>query len=133
MTRSAKLLLAVLTLHAASPVSAGPDVTAPSPQMSVAAFLGRVGELAKTGPEWTLGPEAGKLFGVISEVGKSYRQNLAERRAANQPVEACLPETAEIDSDVLFAHLAGYSAEAAGRTSIAEAFAELVRKRFACP
>ncbi|MFM7349658.1 MAG: hypothetical protein ACKO01_09235 [Erythrobacter sp.] len=126
------VLLAGLALHLAAPLSAAPEAPAPSPQMSVAAFLERVGTLAKTGPEWTLSPEASKLFAAISETGKAYRQTLAQRRAAGQPVEACLPDTAEIDSDALFAHLAGYSAEAARQTSIADAFAALVRAKFPC-
>jgi prolyl-tRNA editing enzyme YbaK/EbsC (Cys-tRNA(Pro) deacylase) len=128
-----RLVLAGLALHLAAPLAAASDGAAPSPQMTVADFLERVGTLAKTGPEWTLSPEASQLFAAISQTGKAYRQTLAERRAAGQPVEACLPETAEIDSDALFAHLAGYSAEAARKTSIAEAFAALVRQRFPCP
>ncbi len=132
MTHAFKLLLAAFALHAAAPLPAALPVPAPSPQMTVATFLERVGELAKGGPEWTLSAEAGELFAVLSGVGKAYRKDLADRRAAGQKVEACLSEEAEIGSDVLFAHLAGYSAEAAGRTSIAEAFAELVRQRFPC-
>lgn len=62
---------------------------------------------------------------MLSDIGKAYRQNLAERRAAGQPVEACLPPEAEIDSDTLFAHLIGYSADQAHRTSIAEAFSKV--------
>lgn len=104
----------------------------PSPDMTVAAFLARVDQLRTRGPEWTLSPEAGELFGAISTVGKAYRQTLADRLAAGQPVEACLPPEAEIESDVLFAHLAGYTPEAAARTTIREAFSQLVQQRFPC-
>jgi hypothetical protein len=104
----------------------------PSPDMTVAAFLARVDQLRTGGPEWTLSPEAGELFGAISTVGKAYRQTLADRLTAGQPVEACLPPEAEIESDVLFAHLAGYTPEAAARTTIREAFSQLVRQRFPC-
>lgn len=104
----------------------------PSPDMTVAAFLARVDQLRTRGPEWTLSPEAGELFGAISTVGKDYRQTLADRLAAGQPVEACLPPEAEIESDVLFAHLAGYTPEAAARTTIREAFSQLVQQRFPC-
>jgi hypothetical protein len=103
-----------------------------SPDMTVAAFLARVDQLRTGGPEWTLSPEAGELFGAISAVGKAYRQTLADRLTAGQPVEACLPPEAEIESDVLFAHLAGYTPEAAARTTIREAFSQLVRQRFPC-
>ncbi|MEE4315728.1 MAG: hypothetical protein V2I74_01980 [Erythrobacter sp.] len=101
--------------------------------MTVASFLERVGELRRKGPEWTLSPEAGELFGALSEAGKSYRQELQRRRDAGEPVEACLPPEAEIDSDVLFAHLTGYAPADARRTTIREAFAELVSIRFPCP
>lgn len=131
MSNAFNILLAALALHAATTLSASPPV--PSPQMSVADFLERVGDLAKMGPGWIQSPEAGELFAVISGTGKTYRQTLTEQRAAGAVPEACLPEEAEIDSDQLFAHLAGYSANAARRTSIAEAFAELVRKRYPCP
>ena len=104
----------------------------PSPDMTVAAFLARVDQLRTRGPEWTLAPEAGELFGAISTVGKAYRQTLSDRLAAGQPVEACLPPEAEIGSDVLFAHLAGYTPETAARTTIREAFSQLVRQRFPC-
>ncbi len=136
MTHASKLFLAALALHAAAPLAAAQNApvpaSVPAPQMTVATFLARVAELAKGGPEWTLSAEAGELFAVVSSVGKAYRQELAERRAAGQKLEACLPTDAQIDSDVLFAHLAGYSAEAAANTSIAEAFAALVRERYPC-
>lgn len=115
---------------AAQPMSA-PAIT-PSPDMTVAAFLARVDQLRTGGPEWTLSPEAGELFAAISAVGKAYRQTLADQRAAGQPVEACLPPEAEIESDVLFAHLAGYTPDAAARTTIREAFSQLVQQRFPC-
>jgi len=132
MMHRVSLLLAALVLHHAAPLCAAEQPPAASAQMSVADFLERIGELAKGGPEWTLSPEAGELFGVVSSVGRAYRQSLAEQRAAGQPVEACLPDEAEIDSGELFAHLAAYSPDGARRTSITEAFAELVRKRFPC-
>ncbi|NBB24325.1 hypothetical protein GVM20_04190 [Porphyrobacter sp. SLTP] len=109
-----------------------PTIT-PSPDMTVAAFLARVDQLRTGGPEWTLSPEAGELFGAISAVGKAYRQTLADQRAAGQSVEACLPPEAEIESDVLFAHLAGYAPEVAARTTVREAFSQLVQQRFPCP
>lgn len=109
------------------------EAIVPSPDMTVAAFLKRVDQLRVSGPEWTLSPEAGELFAAIASVGKAYRQNLADRLAAGQPVEACLPPEAEIGSDVLFQHLASYPPEAAARTSIRAAFSELVRQRFPCP
>lgn len=128
-------ILAVSTAQAAEPApdSAPAAATVPSPDMTVAAFLARVDQLRKNGPEWTLSPEAGELFGAISTVGKAYRRNLADRLASGQPVEACLPPEAEIDSDVLFAHLAGYTSEVAARTTIREAFSQLVQQRFPCP
>lgn len=126
-------MMALTGVEAAAPASAAsPEATVPSPDMTVAAFLARIDQLRPAGPEWTLSPEAGALFAAISAVGKAYRQTLADRLAAGQSVEACLPPEAEIDSDVLFAHLAGYSAQAAGRTTIREAFSDLVRKRFPC-
>lgn len=131
MINAIRIMLAALVLHAATPLAA--TSPAPSPQMSVADFLERIGELAKTGPRWTLSPAAGELFAVISGIGKTYRQTLAERRAAGAVLEACLPEEAEIDSDQLFAHLAAFSAEGARRTTITEAFAQLVRKQYPCP
>lgn len=115
---------------AAQPAPAAQIV--PSPDMTVAAFLARVDQLRTRGPEWTLSPEAGELFGAMSTVGKAYRQTLADRLAAGQPVEACLPPEAEIESDVLFAHLMGYTPEAAARTTIRDAFSQLVRERFPC-
>lgn len=128
-------VLAVSGARAAEPASpaSAPAAIVPSPDMPVAAFLARVDQLRTRGREWTLSPEAGELFGAISTVGKAYRQNLADRLAAGQPVEACLPPEAEIDSDVLFAHLAGYTPEAAAQTTIRDAFAQLVRQRFPCP
>lgn len=113
--------------------AAAPAALVPSPDMTVAAFLARVDQLRPGGPEWMLTPEAGELFAAMSEVGKAYRQNLADRLAAGQPLEACLPPEAEIDSDVLFEHLASYSSEAAARTTIAAAFSGLVRRQFPCP
>lgn len=124
-------VLAVSAAQAAEPAPAAAIV--PSPDMTVAAFLARVDQLRPAGPEWPLSPEAGELFAAISTVGKAYRQNLAERLAAGQPVEACLPPEAEIESDVLFRHFASYPPEAAARTSIRDAFSELVRQRFPCP
>lgn len=127
-------ILATSAAQADEPApAASPAAIAPSPDMTVAAFLARVDQLRPAGPEWPLSPEAGELFAAISTVGKAYRQNLADRLAAGQPVEACLPPEAEIDSDVLFRHLASYSPEAAARTTIGEAFSELVRQRFPCP
>lgn len=128
-------ILVVSGARAAEPAPSAPAPAAiiPSPDMTVAAFLARVDQLRTRGPEWTLSPEAGELFGAISTVGKAYRQNLADRIAAGQPVEACLPPEAQIESDVLFAHLAGYTPEAAMRTTIRDAFAQLVRQRFPCP
>jgi hypothetical protein len=120
--------LRVPDAQAAEPAAA----IVPSPDMTVAAFLARVDQLRTRGPEWTLSPEAAELFSAISTVGKAYRQTLVDRRAAGQPVEACLPPEAEIESDVLFAHLASYAPEAATRTSIREAFSQLVRQRFPC-
>ena len=126
-------MLAMSAVRAADQTPpASPATIAPSPDMTVAAFLARVDQLRTSGPEWTLSPEAGELFGAISTVGKAYRQKLADRLASGQPVEACLPPEAEIDSDVLFAHLAGHSPEAAARTTIRDAFSELVRQRFPC-
>ena len=129
---SAVMLLAAsgaLAAQGAPPVAAEP----PSAGMSVAAFLERLGTLSRSGPGWTKTPEATQLFEAISGVGKAYRRDLEVRRAAGQPAEACLPPTAEIDSDELFAHFAGFAPEQARRTTIAEAFAGLVRQRFACP
>jgi hypothetical protein len=125
------MLTASATLAAQSPPSPAPE--APSAGMSVAAFLERLGELSQTGPGWTQTPEAAQLFEAISGVGKAYRRDLEARRAAGQAVEACLPSTAEIDSDDLLAHLAGYNPQEARKVTIAEAFAKLVRERFACP
>ncbi len=113
--------------------AAAPAFLVPSSEMTVAAFLARADQLRPGGPEWTLTPEAGELFAAMSAVGKAYRQNLADRLAAGQAVEACLPPEAEIGSDVLFEHLASYSSKAAARTTIAAAFSELVRRRFPCP
>lgn len=133
MTRAFRPLLLALVLAAAMPAAARSPQVPPSAQMTVAAFMERIADLRSGGPEWTLSPEAGELFAVLSGVGKAYRQTLADRLASGQPVEACLPPEAEIDGDVLFEHLAGYRADQAGQTSIADAFAELVRKRFPCP
>lgn len=135
MIRTFRLMLAAVILHAAAPLWAAAETPAPpaSPEMTVAAFLERIGELSKAGPGWTLGPEARELIELLTGIGKAYRQNLAERRAADQPVEACLPPQAEIDSDTLFAHLIGHSADQARRTSMAEAFAALVRQKYPCP
>ncbi len=122
--------LAATGLAAQNPPSTGE--TAPSANMSVEAFLGRIGELSRGGPRWTQTPEAQALFEAISGVGKAYRQDLAKRVAAGQPVEACLPPEAEVDSDQLFAHFNSYPAETARKTSIRDAFSELVRKSFPC-
>ena len=106
--------------------------------MTVAAFLARVDQLRPSGPEWTLTPKAGELFAAIFAGARPIRQKIADRLAAGQAVEACLPPEAEaeaeaeIDSDVLFEHLASYSSEAAVRTTIAAAFSELVRLRLPC-
>lgn len=127
------LVGSALAMSGASIAQTAPAIAIiPSPDMTVAAFLARVDQLRTGGPEWTLSPEAGELFGAISTVGKAYRQTLADRLAAGQPVEACLPPEAEIASDVLFAHLAGYTPEAAARTTIREAFSHLVQQRFPC-
>ncbi|GAA0760426.1 hypothetical protein FHS52_001049 [Erythromicrobium ramosum] len=127
------LVASALVMSGASIAQTVPTTAiTPSPDMTVAAFLARVDQLRTGGPEWTLSPEAGELFGAISAVGKAYRQTLADRLTAGQPVEACLPPEAEIESDVLFAHLAGYTPEAAARTTIREAFSQLVRQRFPC-
>ncbi len=126
--------LAIAGMAADKPARATPASSiVPSPDMSVAAFLLRVNQLRQNGPEWPLSPEAGELFAAITAVGKDYRQALAEKRAAGQPAEACLPPEAEIESDVLLAHFAAYTPEAAVRTSIREAFSQLVRERFPCP
>jgi hypothetical protein len=117
----------------APPGVARPAAVTTSPDMSVAAFMARVDQLRPRGPDWPLSPEAGELFSAISAAGKAYRENLAKRLAAGQPVEACLPPEAQIESDVLLDHLASYSGEAAARTTIATAFSELVRQRFPCP
>ena len=122
--------LAATGLAAQNPPSTGQ--TAPSANMSVEAFLGRIGELSRGGPRWTQTPEATQLFEAVAGVGKAYRQDLAQRVAAGQPVDACLPPEAEIDSDQLFAHFNSYPAETARKTSIRDAFAELVRKSFPC-
>ncbi len=127
------LVASALVMSGASIAQTAPAAAIiPSPDMTVAAFLARVDQLRTRGPEWTLSPEAGELFGAISTVGKAYRQTLADRLAAGQPVEACLPPEAEIESDVLLAHLAGYTPEAAARTTIREAFSQLVQQRFPC-
>jgi len=126
------LVGSALVMSGASIAQPAPAAVTPSPDMTVAAFLARIDQLRPMGPEWTLSPEAGELFGAISTVGKAYRQTLADQRAAGQPVEACLPPEAEIESDVLFAHLAGYTPEAAARTTIREAFSQLVQQRFPC-
>ncbi len=125
-------LTGVQAAQTASSSAVPPAAVTPSPDMTVAAFLARIDQLQPKGPEWTLSPEAGELFGAISAVGKAYRQTLADRLTAGQPVEACLPPEAEIESDVLFAHLAGYTPETAARTTIREAFSQLVRQRFPC-
>ena len=83
--------LAIAGMAAADPAGAEPATSiAPSPDMSVAAFLMRVNQLRQLGPEWPRSPEAGELLGAISTVGKDYRKTLAEKQAAGQPVEACL-------------------------------------------
>ena len=128
--------LATTIAQAAQTVPSGaasPAAVVSSPDMTVAQFMARVDQLRPSGPNWPLSPEAGELFAAISAVGKTYRQNLADRLAAGQAVEACLPPEAEIDSDVLFEHFASYSSDAADRTTIAAAFSELVRRRFPCP
>ena len=120
--------------------AAAPAALVPSSDMTVAAFLARVDQLRPSGPEWTLTPKAGELFAAIFAGARPIRQKIADRLAAGQAVEACLPPEAEaeaeaeaeIDSDVLFEHLASYSSEAAVRTTIAAAFSELVRLRFPC-
>ena len=125
-------LLAGAEVSASEPAEPS-AVQAPSAEMTVASFLERVGELRTRGPEWTLSPEAAELFGAVSQAGKSYRDELRQRQEAGQPVEACLPPEAEIDSDVLFRHLASYPPAEAGRTRIRDAFADLVRKSYPCP
>ena len=112
--------------------AAAPAALVPSSDMTVAAFLARVDQLRPSGPEWTLTPKAGELFAAIFAGARPIRQKIADRLAAGQAVEACLPPEAEIDSDVLFEHLASYSSEAAVRTTIAAAFSELVRLRLPC-
>jgi hypothetical protein len=123
-------LVASGALAAQSPSTATPS--APSPEMSVADFFARVDELRVRGPNWTQSAEAGELFNAVSEAGRAYRSKLADQLSAGQLVEACLPPEAEIDSDVLFAHLAAYPVQSARQTSIATAFADLVKKRFPC-
>lgn len=133
---SAALMLAASSALAAQgplPASQETPSSAPSAEMSVADFLERLGALSQTGPDWTETPEATQLFEAASGAGKAYRRALEARRAAGQRVEACLPPTAELDSDELFAHFAGLSPEQARRTTLAEAFAEVVRKRYPCP
>ncbi len=68
--------------------SAPPAAVGSSPDMTVAQFMARVDQLRPSGPNWPLSPEAGELFAAISAVGKTYRQNLADRLAAAQTVEA---------------------------------------------
>lgn len=131
LTLAALVVTAGPGAHAQAPADAA-NPAAPSPEMSVSAFLSRLGELARTGPLWPGSPEGEQLIGILSTIGKTYRQDLADRRAAGQPVEACLPAEAEIDSAVLLEHLSAYPPETASRTSMAEAFSALVRKRFPC-
>lgn len=128
---AAMMLAASSALAAQEPPAAASEP--PSPSMSVAAFLERLGEVSRSGPGWTKTPEAAQLFEAVSGAGKAYRRDLAARAAGGQPVEACLPPTAELDSDDLFAHFAGLAPEQARRTTLAEAFAEVVRKRYPCP
>jgi hypothetical protein len=131
---AAMMLAASSALAAQEPPAAAPgEAPPPSPAMSVAAFLERLGAVSRSGPGWTETPEAAQLFEAVAGAGKAYRRDLEARRAAGQPVEACLPPTAEIDSDDLLAHLVGLAPDQARRTTIAEAFAAVVRQRFACP
>lgn len=131
---AAMMLAASSALAAQEPPGAAPgEAPPPSQAMSVAAFLERLGEVSRSGPGWTETPQAAQLFEAVAGAGRAYRRDLAARGAAGQPVEACLPPTAELDSDDLFAHFAGLAPEQARRTALAEAFAEVVRKRYPCP
>lgn len=133
MMQVLKVTMAVLALLGSGSLQAQSPQLPLSEEMTVAAFMERVTELRRKGPEWPLSPEAGELLTVISTVGTAYRQGLRDREAAGQPVEACLPAETEIGSDVVLDHLSAYPAPAARETSIGDAFAQLVRSRFPCP
>jgi hypothetical protein len=133
-----KTVSAAAMMLVASSALAAQDVPAPAPEpppqaMSVAAFLEQLEAVSQSGPGWTKTHAAAQLFEAVASAAKAYRRDLEARRASGQPVEVCLPPTAEMDSNDLFAHFAGLAPEQARRTTIADAFAEVVRNRYPCP
>jgi hypothetical protein len=102
-----RAILSAVLMLASQEVPAAAPAEAPSPAMSVADFLECLGAVSQSGPGSTNTPQAAQLFEAVSGAGKAYRRDLEARRAAGQPVEACLPPTAELESDDLFAHFVG--------------------------
>lgn len=78
-------------------------------------------------------PNAKFVTEKMGETAKAYRAAYEADRAAGVTLKTCLPEgAAELDTDVLVPHLQSYDETARKKTSLAQAFADLMAKTYPC-
>lgn len=78
-------------------------------------------------------PILAKAVTQMRQIAMAYRERIKAERAAGKAPHSCLPDgEAEITSDILLAHLRSYPLDKQADTTIADAFAELMRKTYPC-
>jgi hypothetical protein len=78
-------------------------------------------------------PILAKAVTQMRQIALAYRERIKAERTAGQAPHSCLPDgETEITSDILLAHLRSYPLQQRADKTIADAFAELMRKTYPC-
>jgi hypothetical protein len=100
--------------------------------MSVAVFLAKADALRTKGAMALFSSDYGKLKAELTGAAQVFRSQVNAEAATGNP-SACPPNGAALTSDDLIKHMQSYPVAARPRIAVADAVADLFRKRFPCP
>jgi hypothetical protein len=100
--------------------------------MSVAVFLAKADALRAKGAFALFSSDYGKLKAEVTGAAQAFRSQVKAEAAAGKP-SACPPKGAALTSDDFITHMQSYPVAARARIGVADAVADIFRKRFPCP
>jgi hypothetical protein len=130
MMRLFTMLILLLTLILPGAVAAKTDQRPGT--MPVAVFLAKAEALRAKGAMALFSSDYGQLKAEVAGAAQAFRRQI-KAQATNGTPSACLPERAALSSDDVLAHMRSYPANARARIPVADAVADLLRKRYPCP
>ena len=114
-------------------LATAPLLLAANGAMSVESFLAKAEPLAKAGTFAVFNSDYRAVMAEMKSASQSYRAELASQAKAGQEPHSCPPEKVSMSSNEVLDLMRAVPIAERKTTSVRQAFANAMKKRFPCP